>query len=97
MRGKRARLIRKLTNTKLPVKPDLRVLKEVEKMVYFPNKVTGDMEMVKTKRTTVLNAAKYQYNRAKKQLKGARIPDIEKRGGAIRTETVTEETTETNE
>lgn len=96
MRGKRARLIRKLTNTKLPVKADLRVLKEVEKIVYFPNKVTGEMEMVKAKRTTVLNAAKYHYKSAKKRLKkGLRIPDIEKNGGTVTTET--EEVTEFNE
>jgi len=78
MNGKRARNIRRLLNLKLPVKPDMRVLKQVEKYVYFPKPLTNEPEMVKTTRTSVVNAAKYQYNSAKKQLKGHRIPDIRK-------------------
>ena len=78
MNGKRARNIRRLLNLKLPVKPDLRVLKQIEKYVYMPNAITGETEMVKVKRTTIANAAKYQYNSAKKQLKGHKVPDVRK-------------------
>ena len=83
MNGKRARNIRRLLNLKLPIKADIRVLKETEKFVYFPKPITGEPEMVKVKRQSILNAAKYQYGQTKKKLKGHKIPDIRKRRAAL--------------
>ena len=78
MNGKRARKIRKLLNLKLPIKPDMRILNQTEKYVYFPSVVSEKPEMVKVTRTSVINAAKHRYNSAKKQLKGHKIPNIGK-------------------
>ena len=79
MNGKRARNIRKLLKLKLPAKADLRVSGEVEKYVYTPKPITGDLEMVKVKRTSIVNATKFKYNKVKKHIKGHKVPSLDKK------------------
>jgi hypothetical protein len=77
MNGKRARNIRKLLNLKLPVEPDLRIGKKVNKMVYFDDGF-GGTKAQKAERISIVNAAKAQYRQVKKRLKGQTIPNISK-------------------
>jgi len=78
MNGKRARNIRKLTGTKLPVKADLRVMKETQKVAYFPD-AFGETQATNDKKITIVNAAKFNYNTAKKKLKGVKVPNLDKK------------------
>lgn len=71
MRNKKAKLIRKKIGLKLPVKADLRFVKEVNKTVYFTDAL-GKKKAITTKRRVIMNAAKYQYQQIKKIVKGAK-------------------------
>jgi len=70
MRQKKARALRQKLGLKLPVKADLRVAKEIEKIAYFTDNL-GNTKAVPVKRKVIVNAAKYQYRQIKKMLKGA--------------------------
>ena len=76
MNGKRARAIRKLTNTKAGngYKSDMRVSKETFKMNYVEQPLTGKLEAVQVKMVTVVNAVRHTYRQAKKKLKGINLP-----------------------
>jgi len=71
MRQKKIKAIRKQIGLKLPVKPDLRILKEVEKVAYLTDKF-GVTKAIPTKRIVIVNAAKAQYKQIKKLVKGQR-------------------------
>jgi len=73
MNAKRAKKIRKLLNIELPVKADYRISKKSEKMEYVTHPISGEVEAKKVERIIIVNAAKYQYQQAKKKLKGIKI------------------------
>jgi hypothetical protein len=67
MRQKKVKKLRKQLGLKLPVKADLRILKEVNKMAYFLQR-DGTNKAIPTKRVVIVNAAKHQYRRIKKMM-----------------------------
>lgn len=67
MRNKKAKALRKKLGLKLPVKADLRVAKEVDKIAYFTD-ASGNTKAIPVKRQVIINAAKYQYRQIKKML-----------------------------
>jgi len=67
MRQKKVKQLRKQIGLKLPVKPDLRVLKEVNKIAYF-TLADGSTKAVPVTRRVIVNAAKHQYRQIKKML-----------------------------
>lgn len=67
MRQKKVKALRKQLKLKLPVKADLRVAKEVDKIAYFTDAL-GNTKAVPVKRKVIVNAAKYQYRKLKKML-----------------------------
>jgi len=69
MRQKKVKALRKKLGLKLPVAPDYRILKEVEKIAYLRNPM-GVLVATPVKRKVIVNAAKYQYRQLKKILKG---------------------------
>lgn len=69
MRGKKAKLLRKKLNLKLPIEPDYKVIKEVNRITYF-TQADGTKKAVPTKRKVIINASKHQYRQVKKMFKG---------------------------
>lgn len=67
MRNKKAKALRKKLGLKLPVKADLRVAKEVDKIAYFTD-ASGNTKAIPVKRQVIVNADKYQYRQIKKML-----------------------------